>query len=471
MDATEVAADIWSGLGGDRRTLDRLTVTGPAHVVPSVFPVTAVATASVAVATLAASELWRARGAEPGQVAVDTRHAVLATRSERHVEVVGLDLGDIWGPVSGDYATRDGWIRLHGVFPSHRRAALRALGLSEDESDRTVVREAVARWGAEPLEDAVYREGGCAAAMRAVDRWQALPQAAAVRLQPLVNLLPLGDNDGTHPAPPGLDRPLQGLRILDLTRVIAGPVAGRFLAAYGADVLRIDPPGSEDNAVTVADTTMGKRSAVLDLRHDESQAMFELLVRQADAVLCAYRPGALEDLGYDPLTLAGLRPGLVVGTLSAYGGVGPWGGRRGFDSLVQMATGLADEGRHAVGSAVPVPLPCQLLDHATGYLLAAGVLSGLTRRTAASRGGGWHVQVSLARTAVWLEALGRSGSVDTPDLAAALPEDLTVDLHGPLGHSRHVACPGLIVGAAPHWDTGPTTLGQDDPHWLDRQRT
>jgi crotonobetainyl-CoA:carnitine CoA-transferase CaiB-like acyl-CoA transferase len=247
--------------------------------------------------------------------------------------------------------------------------------------------------------------------------------------------------------------------------VIAGPVAGRFLAAYGAEVLRIDPPGVEDSPVLVADTTVGKRSTVLDLRDGDDQATFERLVRAADAVLCGYRPGALADLGYDPETLARLRPGLVVGTLSAYGDVGPWGTRRGFDSLVQVASGIADEGRRATGVDVPVPLPCQLLDHATGYLLAAGVLLGLARRAAAARGGGWLVQVSLARSSGWLDGLGRGGAIDVAPPPDALPDDVAVDLHGPLGHTRHVACPGLVVGAVPRWTSGPTPLGGDTPTW------
>ena len=465
-DPQTVAAGVWAGLGGSPRALERLTVTGPSHVLPSVFPVTAAATAAVAVATLAVSELWRARGGEAGgAVAVDTRHAALACRSERFTEVAGRPSGPPWGRVSGDYATRDGWIRLHAQFRRHRAAALQALGLEADDVDREAVRSAVARWSAGPLEDAVYREGGCAGALRSVEQWRASLPGVVVRSQPLVGLTPLGKGNGDRSAPADPGRPLVGLRILDLTRVIAGPVAGRFLAAYGADVLRVDPPGSDDHPDLVTDTTVGKRSAVLDLHQDAERKRFESLVRKADAVLCAYRPGALEELGYDPAGLVALRPGLVVGTLSAYSGAGPWGGRRGFDSLVQMTTGLADEGRKASGAEMPVPLPCQLLDHASGYLLAAGVLAGLARRSAASRGGGWLVELSLARTATWVEGLGRTGALDIADPGPELPADLAVDLHGPLGPSRHIACPGLIVGAAPRWASGPVPLGHDDPTW------
>lgn len=480
LTATDVAAEVWQGLGGDPRCLDRVTVTGPTHVLPSVFPVTAVAAGTIAAATLAAAELWRARGGPASPVAVDTRHAAFACRSELFVDTFEHDLGELWDPVAGTYAAGDGWIRLHTNFRRHRTAALGVLGLpaSGPEAaalDRDQVAARVARWKALGLEEAIHRDGGCAAVLRSAAQWRATPQARALAARPRVALMPLGAEDGEvsrgrrereRSAGDVPERPLAGLRVVDMTRVIAGPVAGRLLAAYGADVVRVDGPDAEDSARLIVDTTVGKRSTVLDLQDTGGdRSRFERLVAGADVVLCGYRPGALDALGYGPEELAKRRPGLVVGELSAYGGVGPWGQRRGFDSLVQMASGIADEGRRAAGVDKPRPLPLQLLDHATGYLLAAGVLAGLTRRRAAGRGGGWLVQVSLARTAGWLDGLPRAGAADIEDGAVELPVELSVDLDGPLGRTRHVACPGLIVGATPIWTTGPVPLGHDDPTW------
>jgi hypothetical protein len=480
--AAEIAAEVWKGLGGQPGCLDRVTITGPAHVLPSVFPVTAVTTGAIAAATLAAAELWRVRGGPPtAPVAVDTHHAALACRSELLVELLDGDLGPLWDSIAGVYSTANGWIRLHTNFRRHRTAALRGLGLpaegpAGEAVDRDAVARSVARWKAVELEEAIHRDGGCAAVLRSAEQWRATPQARLLAARPRVALTPLGWGNGERrgagagrgggdgDGPP--DRPLAGLRVLDLTRVIAGPVAGRFLAAYGADVVRIDGPDAEDSPVLIIDTTVGKRSAVLDLHIDRDRARFESLVARADVVLSGYRPGAMEAIGYDPAALAKLRPGLIVGTLSAYGGVGPWGQRRGFDSLVQMATGIADEGRRAVGVDTPVPLPAQVLDHTTGYLLAAGVLVGLARRRSSGRGGGWLVETSLARTAGWLDSLPRTGAVEIDDGARELPTELAVDLHGPLGASRHVACPGLIVGAAPAWSSGPIPLGHDHPSEL-----
>lgn len=469
---------IWAGLDGPPGALERLTITGPAHVLPSVFPVTSAATAAVAVATLATAELWCGRGAAPSQVAVDCRHAALACRSERLLRATDRHLGDIWDPIAGTYAASDGWIRLHTNFRRHRLAVGEVLGAgSAPESvDRTAIAQAVSHWEAVALEAAIYEAGGCAGALRDRKEWRSSPHAVALAAEPLVRIEPLDESSAvTDAAAPGDEgsppaRPLQGLRVLDLSRVVAGPVAGRFLAAYGADVLRLDAPDEEDGTVVVADTTVGKRSARVDLRSGAGRKVFEQLVAGADAIICAYRPGALAGLGYAPTELASLRPGLVVGTLSAYGGLGvgepAWGGRRGFDSLVQMVTGLADEGRRAIAAEAPVPLPAQLLDHASGYLLAAGMLTALARRFADGHARpAQEVTVSLARTAAWLDDLGRSGVVDMADPPDELPEDLAVDLHGPLGHTCHIACPGVIVGAAPHWTSGPVPLGHHTPTW------
>jgi crotonobetainyl-CoA:carnitine CoA-transferase CaiB-like acyl-CoA transferase len=257
---------------------------------------------------------------------------------------------------------------------------------------------------------------------------------------------------------PAAERPLAGVRILDLTRVIAGPVATRFLAGHGADVLRVDAPGFDEAPAIALDGGFGKRSAALDLRSSEGRTAFERLLSATDVVVHGYRPGALSGLGYSTTRLAALRPGLVIGRLSAYGPAGPWALRRGFDSLVQMVSGIADEGRRAAGVEVPVPLPCQALDHASGYLLALGVLAGLRRRQ--HEGRSWRVAVSLARTARWLDDLGRiGGGLDVQEPARPeVQRYLRVD-DTPWGRVEHVCCPGSIDGAPPRWDRPPPQAG------------
>jgi crotonobetainyl-CoA:carnitine CoA-transferase CaiB-like acyl-CoA transferase len=472
MDAAPLARRLWADLGGDPAAPDRLTVSGPHDALPSSFPVTAAAAAAVAVATLAAAEVWSRRGGPPAPaVAVDTRHAALACRSEHYVTVVGDDLGGVWDPIAGAYRAADGWVRLHTNFRAHRAAAVRVLGLTGG-IDSAAVARAVARWRAVALEDAVHAAGGCAAALRPIAEWRASDQAAALTARPLVAV---DDLDGP-PAPPdaaphgradrrGWSRPLDGLRVLDLTRVIAGPVAGRFLAAHGADVLRVDGPAAEDSRVLVADTTVGKRATVLDIGTTRGAETFADLLDRADAVLCAYRPGALAGLGLAPGVLAAQRPGLVVGTLSAWGGigVGPWGGRRGFDSLVQMASGIAGAGLEAGEADRPTPLPLQLLDHATARLLALGVIQALRARR--RQGGTWTVRTSLAGTAAWLEGLGRVDALDVPE-----PDAATVDRHrterpSAWGRLRYVRPAGTIGGRPLEWARGPEPPGSSAARW------
>lgn len=238
-------------------------------------------------------------------------------------------------------------------------------------------------------------------------------------------------------------RPLQGVRVLDLPRVIAGPVATRALALLGADVLRVDPPGLPEIPWQFTDTGQGKHSTLLDLR--TASAQWENLLDTADVLVTGYRPGALERLG-----LTG-RPGLVHARVSAWGFTGPWADRRGFDSIVQAATGIADvEG----ASAVPGALPAQALDHASGYLLAAGIVDALTAR--AGDGFGRDVRVSLARTASWL--LSERGRT---------PHHPAPEVPGPRSTVTH----GRIVTAAPALAEFPdypfpaTDYGRAEPRW------
>ena len=258
--------------------------------------------------------------------------------------------------------------------------------------------------------------------------------------------------------------PLSGLRVLDLTRVIAGPVATRFLAGWGADVLRVEAPGFHEMELLHIEVGFGKRSCELDLRTDAGRAAFEALVTGADVVVHGYRPGALRGLGYPAEALAALRPGLVVAGLSAYGAAGPWAERRGFDSLVQMSSGIAAEGAAVAGSERPVPLPCQLLDHATGYLLALGALRGVQRRS--RDGGSWVVGVSLARTAAWLERLGRDpDGFARPEPTADEVEPWCQISPTPWGDVHHVGPPGRIGDARPGWHRPPSRPGTDPPCW------
>lgn len=371
-DACSLGTQLWRDLDGPPHLLDCLDIRGPAVVLPSVFDITSYAAAASAVAGLALAEFTRPD--RPPQVTVNTAAACAAFASEARLVTIGWQRPPVWDPIAGDYRTTDGWIKLHTNYVHHRAAVACALGLGE-APDRETVAKAVQRWNADDLETAVVEAGGAAAALHTREEWATSPQGQATADERPVALSDIAEAVGREHLPGSA--PLAGIRVLDLTRVIAGPVCTRYLAAYGADVVRIDPPGFAEVPALLPDTTVGKRCIALDLTDAADRHNFERLLAAADVIVSGYRADALGRLGYDPAALRRSNPSLIVARLDAYGWSGPWAGRRGFDSLVQMSTGIAAAGRGS--DAAPVPLPVQALDHSIGYLLAAGVLRALTR--------------------------------------------------------------------------------------------
>ncbi|MDF4252457.1 CoA transferase [Streptomyces sp. WMMB303] len=483
-------AQAWAALGGDPALLARAGRERRPGLLPSALPVQELASAAVTACSLAAAEFScvRARSALLPPVRVDDGAVAAAFRSDRLVRIDGR-APVTFAPLSRFWRTADGWVRTHANYPHHRARLLSALGMpdhgpADDEAAAGRIATELAGRQARDVEEAVYGEGGVAIAARTPEEWAAHPQRAAVAPTPLVALSRL-DGAPTLPleGPPGPGG-LRGLRVLDLTRVLAGPVATRTLALLGADVLRIDAPERPEFLDTHADTDLGKRSTLLDLSSRAGQAAFEELLASAHVVVTGYRPGALDRFGLAPESLMDRRPGLVVGQLSAWGATGPWQRRRGFDSLVQAATGIGfleaagAAGRAAAGAGsaglAPGALPVQALDHGTGYLLAAGLLRALTeQRTGAA--GSRLVRLSLARTAHWLlhdlpadpggaarEASGaeRPAPDDTPWLTTA---------DSPLGRLRYALSP---VGFGPADSAGSAATGSgggEDP--LDAARS
>lgn len=374
---------------------ERVEVAG-AGVLPAVFPVTELATAAIGAAGVAVSD-WLLATAQPlatPRVRVDRGRAGFWFASS--LRPLGWRVPTAWDAVAGDYPAVDGWIRLHTNVPAHREAALRVLGVP---ADRACVTAAVARWEAAELEACVVAEGGCAAKMRSTAEWESSAAGLSVATEPLVRWTHTSGTRDSVPDPPAAGtalRPLHGIRVLDLTRVLAGPVATRFLAQLGAEVLRIDPVDWDEPGVT-PDVMLGKRSARLNLRDPAHRARLLALLAEADILVHGYRPGALESLDLGSDVRERTRPGLIEVQLDAYGHSGPWAGRRGFDSLVQMSAGIAEAGMRVLGADAPIPLPVQALDHATGYLMAAAAMRGLTEQS--RTGKGCRAALSLARTA------------------------------------------------------------------------
>jgi crotonobetainyl-CoA:carnitine CoA-transferase CaiB-like acyl-CoA transferase len=433
--ANEVFRDLYRDVAG--RGPDDRVIIGDPPALPGGFLVGPAAAACVATTTLAAADLLRARGTEPGPATVDARAAAIAFGTERWLRVNGAPAGEVWAELSGAYPAADGWVRLHCNYPHHARAACRALSVP---ADRAAVAEAVSLRPALEIEEGVLAAGGVAVALRTNADWRAHPAGRAVRATPLVDVDRLGDAP-PRPRPPA-DRPLSGVRVLDLTHVIAGPVCGRTLAAHGADVLHVGAAHLPTLGALVIDTGFGKRSTHLDLRAPADRDVLRGLVADADVLVQSFRPGTLARRGFGFAELAALRPGIVVVDLSAYGHAGPWRSRRGFDSVVQLATGIASDG--ATVTDRPVALPLQALDHGTGWLAAAAVLTALRRQ--AVEGGSWRVRLSLAGTAAWLDDIGRQppGEPLAPD-----PADLA-ETDSPFGRLRYLPVPGGAPLHAPH---------------------
>ncbi len=445
---------IWNALGGNPQALNRIAMTGEGAL-SSVFPVTDLAAATIGAAGLAAAELAGANQT----VRVDRRLASLWFGMT--VRPQGWQLPPAWDAVAGDYKTQDGWIRLHTNAPHHRTAALAVLGTA---NDRDQVAKAVANWNKVDLESAIVATNGCAAAMRSLDDWRAHPQGRAVAAEPLLHLAT--GSSAPDDRPISRTRPLQGIKVLDLTRVLAGPVATRFLAGLGAEVLRIDPPDWNEESLE-PEVTLGKRTARLDLRTPSGRATLDHLLSGADILVHGYRANALSRLGLDAAARQAIRPGLIDVSLDAYGWTGPWPERRGFDSLVQMSSGIANEGMRVLGKDKPHPLPVQALDHAAGYILAAAALIGLKRRRESARG-------SIARTSLARVAALLTEHRQPPETAALAPEteaDLGPETEATAwGAALRIAAPVSIEDAPLSWrGRPPGPLGASSPMWDDRR--
>ena len=439
MTAREALASTWHALGGSADALDDVVVQEHSPVLPSTYALDDAAAAAIGASSMAANEVWAARTGTRQVVDLDVRHAAVAFCAERFVRVNGEAPGELWSPYSGIYATVDDrYVQLHVNFPHHLERTLAVLGVA---ADRDAIANACAQWEAAALEEAVAEAGGCAAMGRTRDEWLAHPQSQAVTSLPLLETERL-----TDPTPwswKAAGRPLEGLRVLDLTRVLAGPTCTRTLAAHGATVTRVIGPHLPENEAALPETSLGKTTRELDLRDPAANAALRALVAEADVFVQSYRPGALDHFGFGPYDVAALSPCIVYVSLSAYSRLGPWHARRGYDSIVQMASGMAVAEGESTGKGRPTHVAASALDYATGYLAAAAVMLALVRDRAAQ-----HVQCSLAQTREWLERLGRM----------PLPRDVTrpeaddvADLMTTTGNVSHIRPAAPLRDTPQHW--------------------
>src|SRR4051794_20355463 len=407
-----------AGLSEDRARSVEFTGGGD-PVLPTPFRIGETAAAALAATGLAVSDLWELRTGRKQQVAVDLRQAAASLRSGHYLVMDGAEVSTERNPVMGVYPAKNGrWSYIHANFPNHRAAALSVLGCEENKD---AVRRAVANWDALELEEAILAAKGAGGMVRSMAEWAKHPQAAAIASLPLLEIVKIGDAP-PEKLPQG-DRPLSGVRVLDLTRVLAGPTCARTLAEHGADVMKITAAHLPNIGYQEYDTGHGKLSAQLDLRQPDQLQTLRDLVREADIFSQGYRPGSLGERGLSPEELGHLRPGIVYVSLCAFSHVGPWASRRGFDTVVQTVSGITSRQGELFPGKEPGPqfYPVSAIDYLTGYLMAFGAMVALARR--AREGGSWLVRISLAQTGRWLVDKGQVPEVALTDVPKEFSPD------------------------------------------------
>ena len=456
-----------AGLGPERAA--SVEITGGADpVLPTPFRIGETSAAALAATGLAAADLWALRTGRRQQVAVDLRQATASLRSGNYLQVNGNKVRGERNEVMGMYPAKNGrWSYVHANFPNHRAAALKVLGCAENKA---AVRAAVADWDALELEEAIIAAGGAGGMVRSMAEWAAHKQGIAIASLPLLEIVKIGDSPAEK-LPDG-DRPLSGIRALDLTRVLAGPTCARTLAEHGADVLKITAPHIASRDDQELDTGHGKLSARLDLRQPKDVETLKGLVREADVFSQGYRPGTLGNRGLSPEELSALRPGLIYVSLCAFSHAGPWASRRGFDTVVQNVSGITTRQGEVFPGNEPGPqfYPVSAIDYLTGYLMAFGAMVALARRT--REGGSWLVRISLAQTGRWLVGRGEVPEAELRDVpaefTAAELARWTMESDAPAGRLAHLRPTVQLSETPPHWARPSVPLGYNEPAWPPR---
>ena len=435
------------------------SLTGEEGIVPSKFCISEAAASALAAVGIGASQIWKLRGGRDQTISVNREGAGASLLSFlcQKLEDNSQPERDPNRALVGFYQAKDDrWIHLHGGFPNLAEGTMQLLSCTNDHDS---VAKAVRNWGAQDLEDALADAGMCGAMARTREEWLSHPQGIALKGEPPIKISKIGDSEPI-PFEAG-SRPLSETRVLDLTRVLAGPTCARTLASHGANVLKINSPNLPSVPPFVIDTGHGKRSAFLDLKNADDHATLEQLAETVDVFSQGYRKGALGKLGFGPEQLAKLRPGIIYVSINAYGHVGPWANRPGWEQLAQTASGIAsDEG----SPDKPRLIAAAATDYTTGYLAAAGVMAALLKR--ASEGGSYHVQVSLTQTANWLYSLGESDAA--PSFQSMDPDRVAtymIQSKSGFGQLHHLGPILEMSETPPHWQQVTVPLGTHEASW------
>ena len=472
FDAKDAVDLIWRHLDLPEHALNSLSLSGTGLGAPSSFKLGILAQTSIALSALSAALVYsHFNDTKVPRVEVGLEHAIVESNSHTFLTIDGKQLSSSRVPIGGLHKTSDGHIRIHDGFHVHREG-LRKLLNCPGADDRARIAAAVANWTTLDLETAAIEAGLAVAGLRSCEEWDRLPQARAVSGLPL-NIRKIANKQPSRfeHLKPGGRKCLQGLRVVEMDRVIAAPVAGKTLAAHGADVIWVTSPNLEDQPSLDRDLARGKRTIRLDIDDEHDRRTLDELLAEADVFLQSYRPGSLARRGLSPEQLsARSKRGIICANLSAYGPTGPWSDRRGFDSLVQTCSGMnVSEAEHYGAGETARPLPFQALDSASGFFLAAGISMALYKQ--ATEGGSYVVNVSLAGTMKFLRSLGQHegssgfqcGHYKTQDDVPAAWLEERESAFGLIKGVKHCAS---IEGVEVGWDIMPKPLGLDKAEWL-----
>lgn len=457
----QLSISFWNLVNGDPTSLSNLDFNGPEFVLPSKFDVTAFASTTIGIASLAAAELKSIRSQSSDEkklpkINVDTIEACAAFKGDSLFKPIGWELPSPWDPFAGDYQCIDRWIRLHTNYSYHRDAVFKVLGKF---SDREELAKAVSKKDSAELEQDIFEAGGCSAVMYDRQTWEKHSHGQYTLDEKIIHQTKLRDGAALFNEITEHDFPLKGIRVLDMTRVIAGPTCTKFLSAYGAEVLRIDPPNFAEVEGLLPETTVGKRRAFLDIKSPEGRKVFEKLIKESHVFVHGLRPDALEKLGIDLNLLSKINPSLIVASLNAYGSIGPWKNKRGFDSLVQMSSGITEAAAQYKKSFKPIPLPVQALDHGTGYLMAASICRSLSELYRDNKVN--VITGSLIGASNILQKFSGNFEIESP--ANSLFASTLIEEKTNWGMGLRVRCPGTIDNGYANWRIVAGPLGQDTP--------
>lgn len=449
---------------------DAVTIASADPVFSTRFKVGETCAAVLGGVGVAVSDIWELRTGRSQKVSIDVRHAAAGLRSSVYLQRPGEN-GEFQPVVNKahqamiaitqPWPTKDGrWVLPHFGLPNLQARMQKLLGC---ELNPESVAKAVAKWDALDLEAAIDEARVCGGMVRSNDEWLAHPHGQVLAAKPIVEIIKIGDSD-PEPLPKG-GRPLSGIRALDLTRILAGPMAARTLAEHGADVLMVTADRLPQIPEHVLDTNHGKRSCFLDLAKKEDAARMKALVKGADVFSQGYRPGMISKLGFGPEEVVRLRRGIIYASINCYGADGPFSHRGGWEQVAQTMTGLCHEGRTAARPDGPALLPAAACDYTTGYLAAYGILLSLAKR--AREGGSYHVRVSLCQSGMFIY---RQGKVAFPglglDLSPAELDTIRIESRPKSGPLRHLGPVVRFSETQPHWSRPTPQLGGDVPEWL-----